>query len=35
VGGEFTYASSHVGGESAPGQLTLAEMREIYTLMGV
>ena len=35
VGGEFTYASSHAGGESAPGQLTLAEMREIYTLMGV
>ena len=35
VGGEFTYASSHAGGESAPGQLTLAEMREIYALMGV
>jgi len=35
MGGEFTYASSHTGGESAPGQLTLAEMREIYTLMGV
>ncbi len=35
MGGEFTYASSHAGGESAPGQLTLAEMREIYTLMGV
>lgn len=35
VGGEFTYASSHEGGESAPGQLTLAEMREVYTLMGV
>ncbi len=35
VGGEFTYASSHEGGGSAPGQLTLAEMREIYTLMGV
>ena len=35
VGGEFTYASSHAGGGSAPGQLTLAEMREIYTLMGV
>jgi 3-dehydroquinate dehydratase type I len=35
VGGEFTYASSHSGGESAPGQLTLAEMRTIYGLMGV
>lgn len=35
MGGEFTYASSHAGGESAPGQLTLAEMREIYALMGV
>ena len=35
AGGEFTYASSHEGGGSAPGQLTLAEMREIYTLMGV
>jgi 3-dehydroquinate dehydratase type I len=35
LGGEFTYASSHAGGESAPGQLTLAEMREIYRLMGV
>jgi len=35
MGGEFTYASSHAGGKSAPGQLTLAEMREIYTLMGV
>ena len=35
VGGEFTYASSHEGEGSAPGQLTLAEMREIYTLMGV
>jgi 3-dehydroquinate dehydratase type I len=35
VGGEFTYASSHEGGGSAPGQLTLAEMREIYMLMGV
>jgi 3-dehydroquinate dehydratase type I len=35
VGGEFTYASSHEGGGSAPGQLTLAEMREIYMIMGV
>jgi 3-dehydroquinate dehydratase type I len=35
VGGEFTYASSHEGGESAPGQLTFAEMRAIYALMGV
>ena len=35
AGGEFTYASSHEGGGSAPGQLTLAEMREIYAAMGV
>ncbi len=35
IGAEFTYASTHIGSESAPGQLTLAQMREIYMLMGV
>jgi 3-dehydroquinate dehydratase type I len=34
-GGAFTYASSDTGRESAPGQLTLAAMREIYGLLGV
>jgi len=35
VGGAFTYASMAEGEESAPGQLTLPRMREIYTAMGV
>ena len=35
LGGAFTYASSARGGEAAPGQLTLAEMRELYRLLGV
>jgi 3-dehydroquinate dehydratase type I len=35
VGGAFTYASTGEGEESAPGQLTLPRMREIYTAMGV
>ena len=35
VGGAFTYASAVKGEESAPGQLTLEEMRGIYALMGV
>ena len=35
VGGAFTYASTAEGEESAPGQLTLPRMREIYTAMGV
>ena len=35
VGGAFTYASAVKGEESAPGQLTLGEMRGIYALMGV
>jgi len=34
-GGAFTYASAVKGEESAPGQLTLEEMRGIYRLMGV
>jgi 3-dehydroquinate dehydratase-1 len=35
VGGAFTYASTGEGEESAPGQLTLSRMREIYEAMGV
>lgn len=35
VGGAFTYASTGEGEESAPGQLTLSRIREIYTAMGV
>ncbi len=34
-GGAFTYASTERGRESAPGQLTIAELRQIYALMGV
>jgi 3-dehydroquinate dehydratase type I len=34
-GGAFTYASAVKGEESASGQLTLEEMREIYRLIGV
>jgi 3-dehydroquinate dehydratase type I len=35
IGAEFTYASTHIGAESAPGQLTLAQMRQLYKLLGV
>jgi len=35
MGGAFTYASTGEGEESAPGQLTLSKMREIYEAMGV
>lgn len=35
VGGAFTYASVETGSESAPGQLTISELREIYRIMGV
>jgi 3-dehydroquinate dehydratase type I len=34
AGAYFTFASLERGKESAPGQLTLAEMREIYRLIG-
>jgi 3-dehydroquinate dehydratase type I len=34
-GGIFTYASVSKGRESAPGQLTITELREIYALLGV
>ena len=33
VGGYFTYASITRGGESAPGQITVAELRKIYGLL--
>lgn len=35
MGGAFTYASIVEGEESAPGQLTLQKMRELYEAMGV
>lgn len=34
IGGAFTYASAETGRESAPGQLTISELREIYRIMG-
>jgi 3-dehydroquinate dehydratase type I len=34
-GGAFTYASARAGGESAPGQLAIADLKEIYRLLGV
>jgi len=34
VGGAFTYASAETGRESAPGQLTISELREIYRIVG-
>src|ERR1035437_8468501 len=34
AGGEFTYASIEKGKESAKGQLTVNEMRNIYEMMG-
>ena len=33
-GAEYTYASSEAGRESAPGQLTVPELRQIYAIMG-
>lgn len=33
VGGDFTYASIEPGKESAPGQLTVTELRKIYGLV--
>lgn len=35
VGGFLTYASISKGSESAPGQLTLHELKNIYRLLGV
>lgn len=34
-GGEFTFASIRRGRESAPGQMTIEELREIYGLLGI
>lgn len=34
IGGAFTYVSAETGRESAPGQLTISELREIYRIMG-
>ncbi|MBS7620299.1 type I 3-dehydroquinate dehydratase [Candidatus Bathyarchaeota archaeon] len=33
LGGAFTYASPHGGPKSAPGQLSIADLRKIYALM--
>jgi 3-dehydroquinate dehydratase type I len=35
MGGAFTYASTGEGEESAPGQLTLQKLRELYEAMGI
>ncbi|MFH0846597.1 MAG: type I 3-dehydroquinate dehydratase [Chloroflexota bacterium] len=34
VGGDFTYATLTRGKESAPGQMTVLELRRIYEMMG-
>lgn len=34
-GGMFTFASVRAGLESAPGQLTIADLKEVYRLLGV
>jgi 3-dehydroquinate dehydratase type I len=34
-GGAFTYASARAGGESAPGQLAIADLKDLYRLLGV
>ena len=34
-GGDFTYASLERGKEAAPGQMTVAELRDIYQAMNV
>ncbi|MDD4875677.1 MAG: type I 3-dehydroquinate dehydratase [Dehalococcoidales bacterium] len=33
VGGDFTYASVEIGKESAPGQITVKELRKIYDIL--
>jgi len=33
VGGDFTYASIEIGKESAPGQITVKELRQIYKMV--
>jgi len=32
-GGDFTYASTKIGRESAPGQITVRELRKLYEMM--
>lgn len=34
-GGAFTYASTRSGMESAPGQLTIADLRKLYRMLGI
>jgi 3-dehydroquinate dehydratase-1 len=33
VGGDFIYASSETGKEAAPGQITVKELKQIYTMV--
>ncbi len=33
VGGDFTYASTEKGRESAPGQITVTDLRKLYEMM--
>ena len=33
VGGNFTYASTEKGKESAPGQITVTDLRKLYEMM--
>jgi len=33
VGGDFTYAAIEKGGESAPGQITVASLKELYEMV--
>ncbi len=35
IGGSFTYASASGGRETGPGQLSVADLMEVYRLMGV
>ena len=35
VGGDFTYASIERGSESAEGQITVQELRDVYRIMGL
>ena len=34
VGGDFIYASIETGKEAAPGQITVGDLRKIYTMVG-
>lgn len=34
VGGDFTYASLECGKESAPGQITVEELKKLYEMLG-